>query len=158
MSDHLVKYCIHGSYPACYSDVKELRTGWLLPPDTPIDHHRAPCRRRTRSDVTTTCGFSQQPHGEVGLVRINNWLGWRKQFGRVLGERLGELSAKNPTSRKEREKWGTRREDRSSLRMTDLKLALPFLYFLPSDFTAAARSTPFHHSSSQRRGRAFHRH
>ncbi len=44
---------------------------------------------------------------EVSLVRINDWTWWEEKIRRGAGRGLVE-SAKSPTSRKEREKWGTR--------------------------------------------------
>jgi|SRR5580693_417675 hypothetical protein len=61
----------------------------LAPPEYAIDHHRVPSERRARSDVTMTCGFSQKPREEVGLVRINNGLRREERMRRGLGERLG---------------------------------------------------------------------
>src|SRR5438874_440679 len=48
------------------------------------------------------------------------------------GLRVGRVSAKSPTSRKEREKWGTRlREAISALRMTEGIWVEAFLHYRP---------------------------
>ena len=57
-------------------------------------------------------GYRSYAYGEAGLVRILDQrldlVGGEKSAERWL--RVGRVSARSPTSRKEREKWGTRPE------------------------------------------------
>ncbi|HSZ63441.1 MAG TPA: transposase [Terriglobales bacterium] len=65
--------------------------------------------------------YRSYAYGEAGLVRINDWTWGRRKFDGALAE--GWLvSAKSPTSRKGREKWGTRLVRRMAVVATDSML------------------------------------
>jgi len=52
--------------------------------------------------------YRSYAYGEAGLVRINDWTWWEEKNSAERWLRVGRVPTKIPTSRKEREKWGTR--------------------------------------------------
>ena len=65
------------------------------------------CYQRQPLLGTVIGSYRPYAYGESGLVRINDWSWWEEEDASRCSLRC-DVHAKAPTSRKEREKWGTR--------------------------------------------------